>query len=363
MGVGACTCARASPRLCPSQRRGGTLGGRRASLRSGPRQSQAGHGAVLSGTGLVLTLAGRGEPGHRSRSSGRCDNLCEGGSGPCGYSPVSNRVARFCPRRGERGRRRVSAARREGGPGKARALGDFLHSPPGEPLRLLRGSALVLGGPPGSGESRRGLMSSGCRYGTGGEVCGAAGPLGSARRLRRCSAPGLPSGRRQQCEGPCPKEYLCVCVCKRTYVRTCACAYIRTRVMYMQNVYNVYILYKRVLYIRMRVYMWYTHMYVCMCVQVHFAPFTQRQNNRGKCLGDLMAVQWGCRRRARAGRGPTHARAPAPPAGGAGWGYEAPPPPPPRRRGVTAGAPSAYVRDGRLRVKGAAGLRRRSAAA
>lgn len=80
-------------------------------------------------------------------------------------------------------------------------------------------------------------------------------------------------------------------------------------------------------------------------------------------MGDLMAVQWGCRRRARAGRGPTHARAPAPPAGGAGWGYEGPPPPPPRRRGVTAGAPSAYVRDGRLRVKGAAGLRRRSAAA
>lgn len=178
---------------------------------------------------------------------------------------MSNRVARLCPRRGERGRRRVSAARREGGPGKARALGDFLHSLPESRFGLLRGSALVLGGPPGSGESRRGLMSSGCRYGTGGGVCGAAGPLGSARRLRRCSAPRWPSPRGQQCEGPCINEYLSVCVCKRTLVRTCVCAYIPTRVLYMQNVYNVYILYKRVLYIRMRVYTWYTHMYVCVC--------------------------------------------------------------------------------------------------
>lgn len=126
--------------------------------------------------------------------------------------------------------------------------------------------------------------------------------------------------------------------------------------MCMRNTYNVYMWYNRVLYVRTHVHVLYRRAYAGT-----FSSFPPVQNQRGKVLRRIHGGEAGLAKEGPGVPWPQACPGPGPPSGSrvSARGTRAPP----RRRGVTAGAPSAYVRDGRLRGRGQRGLRRRSAAA
>lgn len=217
-----CVCV--SPRLCPSQHPDGSprraKGSHRVWAASMPGRGQ--RGPVRAELNPVAQV-GRGDPGIAVFLGAAVTTSTKAGFEPCSYSPVSSMSPDSAHATAAWSRRWVSAAWRGGSRGHWRSSGS----------RGVSSLSLAIGGPPGSRVSRRGLMSSGCQNsGTDGEGCGAGEPLGSARRLSRGS---------EQCEGPRVNIYVCVCAFVNVFVCVHIYAYIHIRVMYMQNIYNVYV--------------------------------------------------------------------------------------------------------------------------